>query len=205
VVNGLTSLTVGTPIIRREHNSGPQQHNDDKIIIIGDSHARGAASNVQHNLNATFDTSGFVNPGADVSSIISSVTSDIKHLSSKDVMVLWGGANDVYRNNSWDALKHITNLIEANKHTNIMLCVPHRHDFPEWSCVNKGIKAFNRMLVKLMKPHKHVTVVQVDLGRKSYTRHGQHMNNSGREQIALRLAGVITDMFSTQEEIITLH
>jgi hypothetical protein len=183
-----------------------EQHNVHKILIIGDSHARDAADNVQHNLATTFGTSGFVSPGAPVSSIISSMTSVIKHLSSKDVLVLWGAANDIYTNNSWDALKYIANFIGENKHTNvIILCVPHSHDLPVWSCVNIGIKAFNRTLAKFAKLHNHVTVVKVDLGRNFHTRHGQHMNQLGKEQIALRLASVITDMFSTQEEIVTLH
>ena len=93
--------------------------------------------------------------------------------------------------------------MDVNKHTNvIILCVPH---LPEWSCVNKGIKAYNRTLAKLLKPRKHVTVVHVDLDRKFFTRHGQHMNNLGKEPTALRLASVITDLLSNQEEIITLH
>jgi len=46
-------------------------------------------------------------------------------------MVFWGGANDVSKNNSQDALKHITNFVNVNSHTNIILmCVPHRHDLP---------------------------------------------------------------------------
>ena len=191
---------------RRKHASSSQQIKEHKIIIIGDSHARGASSNLQHNLDTTFGPSGFVSPGANMNSLISSMTSDIKHLRSKDVMVLWGGANDVCRNNSQDALKHITTFVKANGHTNIIiLCVPHCHDLPEWSCVNKEVEAFNRKLVKLMKPYKHVTVVKVDLNREFFTRHGQHMNNLGKEEIALRIARVVTDIFSNQEEAISLH
>jgi UDP-glucose 6-dehydrogenase len=129
------------------------------------------------------------------------MTSDIKQLRSKDVTVLWDGANDVYRNNSQDALKHITSFVNANSHTNIIiLCVPHRHDLPEWSCVNKEVEAFNRKLVKLMKPYKHVTVVKADLEREFFTRHGQHINNLGKEKKALRIVRVITDLFSNREE-----
>jgi UDP-glucose 6-dehydrogenase len=99
-----------------------------------------------------------------MNNLISSTTSDIKHLRSKDVMVLWGGANDVCRNNSQDALKHKTTFANANRHTNIIiLCTPHRNDLPEWSCVIKEVEAFNRKLVRLMKPYIHVTVVKVDL------------------------------------------
>jgi len=76
----------------------------------------------------------------------------------------------VSKNNSQDGLKHITNSVKVNSHTNIILMsVPHRHDLSEWSCVNSEVKAFNRKSVKLMKPHKHVIVVKVDLDRKSFT------------------------------------
>jgi hypothetical protein len=68
--------------------------------------------------------------------------------------------------------------VKVNSHTNIILMsVPHRHDLPEWSCVNSEVEAFNRKLVKLMKPHKHVFVVKVDLDKKSYTKQGMHMKN----------------------------
>jgi hypothetical protein len=205
VINGLTSLPASTSTNSRKHDSSSQQNKDHKIIIIGDSHAHGASSNLQHSLDTTFGPSGYVSPGANVNSLISSMTSDIKYLRSKDVMVLWGGANDVCRNNSKDALKHITNFVNTNGNTNIIiLCVPHRHDLPEWSCVNKEVKAFNRKLVKLMNPYKHVTVVKVDPDREFFTRHGQHMN-LGKEKIALRTARVVTDLFSNQEETISLN
>jgi hypothetical protein len=198
VVNGLTSPTVDVLKNRR----ATIIH---RIRIIGDSHARDAAGNVKQNLDATFSTSGIVCPGLKMGNMIPLMTSEIKQLNRKDVIILWGGANDVYKNNSWDALKHITDFMGKNKHTNIIiLCIPHRHDLPEWSCVNKGIQAFNRALMKLMKPYNHVTVVQVDPTRIYYTRHGQHMNNLGKERIALSLTNVITDMFNTQDKIITL-
>jgi hypothetical protein len=42
-----------------------------KVIIIGDSHARGCASEVQLNLDLTFETQGTVKPGAILQEIIS--------------------------------------------------------------------------------------------------------------------------------------
>ena len=72
-INGLTPPTADPLNKRREYNSSPQQHKDHKIIIIGDSHARGAASNVQHNLDTTFGSNGFVSAGANMSSLTSSI------------------------------------------------------------------------------------------------------------------------------------
>ena len=110
------------------------------------------------------------------------------------------------KNNSQDALKHITNLVKVNSHTNIiLLCLPHRYDLPESSCVNSEVKAFKRKLVKAMKPYKHVTVVKVDLDRTFFTRQGLHMNNLGKEEIAFKIASVVIEIFRKQEEIISLY
>jgi lysophospholipase L1-like esterase len=125
--------------------------------------------------------------------LTSSMTEDTKRLTNNDAIVFWGGANDVSKNNSQDGLKHMTNFVKRNSHTNvIIMSVPHRHDLPVWSCVNNEVKAFNRKLVKLMKPYKHTTVVKVDLDRNCFTRQGLHMNNLGKERIASRIATVVT-------------
>ena len=55
-----------------------------------------------------------------------------------------------------------------------------------------------------MKPYNHVMVVKVDLDRKFFTREGVHMNNLGKEKIALKIANVVTKIFLTQVEIISL-
>ena len=82
---------------------------------------------------------------------------------SNDILVFWGGANDVSKNNSQDGLKSLTKFVEVHSHTNIILmCVPHHHDLPEWSCINSEVKAFYRKLVKLMKPYKHVMVIRTE-------------------------------------------
>jgi hypothetical protein len=151
-------------------NSSPQ-NKEHKIVIIGDSHARGSTSNVKHNLNDNYRCSGFVRPGANIDTLTSSAMEDIKHLTNNDIIDFWGGTNDVGKNISQDGLKHINNFMKVNSHTNIILMsVPHQHNLPEWLCINSEVKAFNRKLVKLMKPHKHVIVAKVDLDRKSFTR-----------------------------------
>jgi len=105
LVNGLTSMDVSTKNNLHEPKSNSQQNREHKIIITGDSHARGVASNVR--------------PGAKIYRLISSMPEGIKHIMCNDIMVFWGGTNDVSKNNSQDALKHITNFVKANSHTNI--------------------------------------------------------------------------------------
>jgi hypothetical protein len=126
-------------------------------MILGDSHARGLSSNTKNNPDDNYSVCGFVKPGVNIATQISSMAADINLLMKNDLIIFWGGSNDVSKNNSQEGLKHLANFVQSNNHTNIFLmCVPPRHDLPEWSCVNNEIKVFNRKLLKFMKPYKHV-------------------------------------------------
>jgi len=126
LVNGLTTVDVSKKNICQKPKSSSRQNKGHKIVIISDSHARGSASNVKHNLNDNYRCSGFVRPGANIDTLTSSTTEYIKHLTNNDIIVFWGGTNDVSKNNSHDGLKHITNFVKVNSHTNIILMsVPH--------------------------------------------------------------------------------
>ena len=204
MTNGKINVSKEQVIQQPPNNS--QHERKHKIMIVGDSHTRGSASSIKHNLNNDFDLNGFVKPGAGITTLTSSVTEDTKHLTLKDILVFWGGAIDVSRNNSQVGLKSLTKLVEANSNTNIiLLCVPYRHDIPDWSCVNIATATFNRKLKKLMKPHKHVTVLGTDLDRKVFTRQGRHMNNLGKERIALDLANEASKILLKQGKVISLE
>ena len=66
-----------------------------KIIVIGDSQARGCTAEIKLNLDAGFKFQGFVTPGRGVNNITTSTKIDIQHLSKQDVVVVWGGSKDV--------------------------------------------------------------------------------------------------------------
>ena len=68
---------------------GRRQH---KVIILGDSHARGCASEVSRLLNNEFEVLGFVNPGAGMKYTKDTSRVKVQQLTKKDVVVLyWGG------------------------------------------------------------------------------------------------------------------
>jgi hypothetical protein len=75
-----------------QKNSGNSRRNKDKgnklrnkILIIGDSHTRGFATNLRHNLDDDYNVLGIVKPGSDLTSILSS---DI--LTKNNVVIVWG-------------------------------------------------------------------------------------------------------------------
>jgi hypothetical protein len=86
-------------------------------------------------------------------------------------------------------LRSVLEFVEQHKHTNsILIQAPHRHDLREWSCVNVKRKKYTRKLIKLMKNQGHVTVMNVDFDRESFTTHGLHMNGKGKTRTAQHIA-----------------
>jgi hypothetical protein len=76
----------------------------------------------------------------------------LMNLKKGDVIVLSVGTNDVYGNNSKEALIKISTFIQNNFNTNIMiLSIPHRHDLVAYSCLNKAIQSFNSTLKRVVK------------------------------------------------------
>jgi hypothetical protein len=102
-----------------------------------------------------------------------SAKNEVMNLTKRDVMVFWGGANDVSKNNPEIGLRHIINFVEDNSHTNsILFSVPYRYDLIKSSCVNKEITMFNRKLAKCIKIYEHCTLLNIDLNRGLFTNHG---------------------------------
>jgi hypothetical protein len=92
---------------------------------------------VKNNLDDNYSVYGFVKPGVNIASQISSMAADINLLMKNDLIIFWGGSNDVSKTNSQEGLKHLVNFVQSISRTNIFLmCVPLQYDVPEWSCVN---------------------------------------------------------------------
>jgi hypothetical protein len=112
--------------------------NNPKIVIVGDSFAKGISGELKRNLRNYLEIIGYVRPGSSMEGITKLAKQEITSLTKKDMIVVWGGANDIARNEANDALTHIINYVEARKHTNVLIVsVPIRFDLISTSCVNK--------------------------------------------------------------------
>jgi hypothetical protein len=172
-----------------------------KVIIIGDSHSRGLAKEVQYHLNKNFGVTGFVKPGTGAEIIVNSAMSDIVNLSKSDVVVFCGGSNDVNKNKASVALKHISNFVKVNNNTNIiLLSAPHRHDLMDSSCVNNEIKSFNRKLRKHVKTSKHTSVLEINPNREFFTQHGLYLNGRGKEKVAKQIVAQLSTILGKKAE-----
>jgi hypothetical protein len=62
-----------------------------KVMVFGDSHAKGCAAELSHLLKKDFEVLGLVTPGAEIKHIKDTSMRKTKQLSKKDVVVIWGG------------------------------------------------------------------------------------------------------------------
>jgi hypothetical protein len=93
-----------------------------------------------------------------------------------------------------------------NKHTNISTVAPsHRYDLLDFSYVNQETQVFNRKLRKLIKDMQHVSVLDTNLTRDDFTRHGLHLNSLGKERIAKTIGKSITTLSTTGNPTISLN
>jgi lysophospholipase L1-like esterase len=137
-----------------------------------------------------------VNPGAKTKDILG--TDIDEDMSTNDIVVVCAGTNDISNNDAKEVLKNIINFVKRTRHTNIILMeAPHRHDLVDWSCVNKEIEIFNRLLAKRVKLYKQVSISRLNLGRQHFTRHGLHMNYEGKEKMCQQIAELIQQKFGT--------
>lgn len=171
-----------------------------KVIIIGDSHARGYAAEISSTLGKDFEVTGSVIPGARLENITKLADGEISSLEKSDSVIVIGGANDINKNEVNVGLKHLGKFVKSRQNTNIMIVTaPHRYDLKESSCVNKEIEVFNRKLHKVLKTVDNVKIIQANLGRSDFTRHGLHLNLSGKEKMAKLLGESINKPISREE------
>jgi hypothetical protein len=69
-----------------------------KIVIIGDSHARGYATKISSGLRKDFKVTGTVIPGVRLENITNLADSEISTLGKSDTVIVIGGANDINKN-----------------------------------------------------------------------------------------------------------
>ena len=106
---------------------------------------------------------------------------------------------DIARNNSRHGLASISRFAENLVHTNVVVVeAPHRFDLDSFSCVNKEVSAFNRRLQKILKPHKHVSLVNLLMDREHFTKHGLHLNGSGKDRLSGLLSSRIYEVLASQ-------
>jgi hypothetical protein len=92
-----------------------------KIIIIGDSHTRSLVHELKNSLGMDFDVNGTVMPRARLENITNLSAEGISSLRKKDAVMIWGGTNDINKNEVNNGLKHLKNFVNNRQNTKLLL------------------------------------------------------------------------------------
>ena len=196
-------LTIPKQISEKDGMKYSDKHTTrQKIIIVGDSHTRGIAADIKHELGETAIVTGYVSPGSRLETISNLASKEIKVLNKKDTLVIWGGTNDIAINESDKGLTCLSNFVKRCKRTNVVVVsAPKRYDLEKTSCVNKEVDNFNRKLHKKLKVFEHVKVIDSIFQRDCFTRHGLHLNRFGKEQITHRIIDQINNSLLVSDSL----
>jgi lysophospholipase L1-like esterase len=179
-----------------QHNKKTALHNKNKvkrppkakrkrILLIGDSHVRGCSSELAKYLGQEYQVSGTFMPGSRLRNITKLAKKEITGFTKEDLVIIWGGANDVNKNDSIKGLRNLHEYVRQMINTNFMIVtIPHRHDLLDTSCVNNEVQKFNAKLHNIMKNKINVRILENSTIREDFTKHGLHLNASGKNKIA---------------------
>jgi hypothetical protein len=112
-----------------------------KIILIGDSNMRGCAKELTNYLGSEYEITGTIMPGSRLVNVTQLANNEISSLTKKDAVIIWGGANDISRNETLKGLKDFSDFVNQRSNTNIInVTARHRYDLSADSGVNNEVK-----------------------------------------------------------------
>jgi hypothetical protein len=143
---------------------------------------------------------GYVSSGAGLEVITDTARKEIDGLTKEDVVVVLGGTNNIAKNESEKGIVLISNFVKQRKHTNILIVnAPQRYDLAATSCVNNEVTIHNRKLYKRMKAFEYVKIIDSEVHREYFTKHGMHVNTMGKELMARRITQHIRKTFLVRQ------
>jgi hypothetical protein len=96
-------------------------------------------------LKPNFDVTGYTKPNCKVTTLLNPVPEYVSNLTDKDILIFFGGSNDVSNNNMEVTLLDIQQFVTKNNYTNIILGeIPNRYDTAESSDLHQKIMTYNR-------------------------------------------------------------
>jgi hypothetical protein len=172
-----------------------------KILVIGDSHARWIASEIQLNLYDDFEIQSIIKTGSHLVAIMYTVNRDTGALTKQNAVVIWGGIRDISRNESQKGLCQLRNFVERHIQTNVLVVnVPNIFDLEAHSCVSYEVNGFNRKLNIREKSFQNAAIIDVTSDRDHFTQHGLHLNSKGKEQAAKTIVSSIKQICKLQKK-----
>jgi hypothetical protein len=163
--------------------------------MLGDIHARGHAERLREHLENS-NIIGYVKLNADLGNIMTTSKAQSNNTTGKDVIILCGGSRNIRKN---ETNKGPCSTLNLRRTKALIMEAPRMHDLISTSCINKEVDTFNRKLQKIAKNFEHAEIAKISNKREYFTRHGLHMNGSGKGYISSSLATKILQLLTTQK------
>jgi hypothetical protein len=209
ITSGPSHLRIGTKGVDTNKNIQPTSVKKGKkklliskprIVVVGDSHARGVAGEILHQSNRHIKPTGYVKPNTGLSELISTVKNVSSKLTRRDTLIMIGGSNDIDTNIHSQNLTSMVNLLQDTQNTNLILAeVPVRYDVGARIHINEEIESYNRKLQKVTKEFQHVSLIKVTPNREQFTKHGLHLNSKGKELFSKELLKILAVKLKNQK------
>ena len=104
-----------------------------KILLIGDGHMRGCASELKKYLSPKYEVTGTIMPGSRLQNVTKLAKNETAGFSNRDAVIIWGGSTDININETMKGLKYLNDFVNQRKNTNVMIVTaPHTHDFIDY-------------------------------------------------------------------------
>ncbi|KAG8270724.1 hypothetical protein J6590_078798 [Homalodisca vitripennis] len=154
------------------------------ITVRGDSHARHIAGLVINLIGPTTVVNGVCVPGARFLDVVSPARTSSEPRPCCEVLI--AGTNDLAVGKQRNIYRHLEGYIAAgSSNTEIVLTtLPHRHDLDPTHPVHYQILLLNAYIEELAARHKLRVLNFDDIGRRYFTRHGQHLSWRGKRLLA---------------------
>jgi hypothetical protein len=172
-----------------------------RILLTGDSRMRGCASELGKYLGPEYEVTGTTMPGSRLQNVTKLARIEIAGFSNRDAVIIWGGSNDINRNESKKGLKYLNEFVNQRKNTNVMIVTaPHRHDLLITSCINNEVKIFSRKLHKFMKNKDNLRILGHETIREDQTQHGLHLNATGKIKVVKLMSQNISQLSEAKKK-----
>jgi hypothetical protein len=94
-------------------------------------------------------------------------------------------------------------FLDDTQNTNIILTeVPMRYDIGVGSPINEKITNYNKKLQKVVKCFSHVNLTRITNNREHFTKHGLHLNRTGKEILSKEITKYLTIKQGSQKAIV---
>ncbi|XP_049798942.1 serine protease snake-like [Schistocerca nitens] len=108
---------------------------------------------------------GFVKPGARFSEVTKPIENSCKNFGPSDYVVIFGGANDVARDQANEIKIALKCVLQQTVHTNVLVInQTQRHDLPSWSCVNQLVIKITSDIKDVCGKFEHANVIDAAIG-----------------------------------------